>query len=303
MIPGRSFRVGVIRPPEPRFAGYLTGMSNRIHHPANRIGFALCTAAMLAGCATLPAREAPAGVRTESRFPVTSNDTPYSRCLMSLSGNAGNNLPVIAVGEVVDKTGQISLQDHGYALSQGATEMVISAFYKTRKVRLVERADLRVANQELTFRKHSLVGDALKPGALKGADFIVVGALTELNYNILSQGAGLWVKGIGAGGKSAVVNVALDPRLIDARTLEVRYVSTLQKQIVGREVEANIFRFLGGTLVELDAGKIRNEPLQLGVRSVAEMAVHQIMTDYLGLPSSSECRLGEDGATARNPTP
>lgn len=277
-------------------------MRNSIPLSASRIGLALTAAAMLAGCATLPAREAPAGVRTESRFPVTSNDTPYSRCLAALSVNAGANLPVIAVGEVADKTGQFSVEDHGYALSQGATEMVISAFYKTRKVRLVERSDLRVANQELTFRKHTLVGSPLKPGAVTGANFIVVGALTELNYNILSQGAGLWIKGVGAGGKSAVVNVALDLRLIDARTLEVVYVATLQKQIVGREVEANVFRFFGGTLVELDAGKIRNEPLQLGVRSVAEMAVHQIMTDYLGLPPTPECRLGEDGAAAHQPS-
>ncbi len=88
--------------------------------------------------------------------------------------------------------------------------------------------------------------------------------------------------------------------MIDAQTLEVVHVVTLQKQIVGREVEANIFRFFGGTLVELDAGKIRNEPLQLGVRSVVEMAVHQIMTDYLGLPPSKGCRLIDGAAAAPN---
>ena len=275
-------------------------MNNRIHHPANKIGLALCAATMLAGCATLPAHETPAGVRTESRFPVTSNDTPYSRCLAALSGSAGTNLPVIAVGDIADKTGQFSVQDHGYALSQGATEMVISAFHKTRKVSLVERADLRVANQELTFRKGTLIADPLRPGMLKPANFIVVGALTELNYNILSNGAGLWIKGIGAGGKAAVVNVALDLRMIDAKTLEVVHVVTLQKQIVGREVEANIFRFFTETLVELDAGKIRNEPLQLGVRSVVEMAVHQIMTDYLGLPPNNGCRLTDGAAAAPN---
>jgi curli biogenesis system outer membrane secretion channel CsgG len=63
----------------------------------------------------------------------------------------------------------------------------------------------------------------------------------------------------------------------------------LQKQIFGYEVEANIFRFFGSRLVEFNAGRIQNEPLQLGVRSVVEMAVYQIMTDYLGLPASQGC--------------
>jgi hypothetical protein len=44
-------------------------------------------------------------------------------------------------------------------------------------------------------------------------------------------------------------------------------------------------------LVEFNAGHIQNEPLQLGVRSVVEMAVYQIMTDYLGLPVSTGCSI------------
>lgn len=72
-------------------------MNNRTPHPASKIGLALCTATMLAGCATLPARETAAGMRTASEFPVTSNDTPYSRCLTALAGAPGSNLPAIAV--------------------------------------------------------------------------------------------------------------------------------------------------------------------------------------------------------------
>jgi curli production assembly/transport component CsgG/holdfast attachment protein HfaB len=257
---------------------------------------------MLAGCTTMPSPDTEAGIAPLWRFPVTSNDTPYSKCLAALGTQRGDNLPAIAVGEVSDKTGQFNATtEHGFALSQGASEMVMSAFFKTRKVHLLERYDLRVANQDLIFRKAKLVAEPLQAGAVRGADFIVTGALTELNYNIMSGGVGLWIDGMGGGGKTAVVNVALDLRVINARTLEVVFVSTLQKQIVGHEVEANIFRFFANTLVELDAGKIRNEPLQLGVRSVTEMAVHQIMTDYLGLPASEQCKPVVDGTMARQP--
>jgi curli production assembly/transport component CsgG/holdfast attachment protein HfaB len=71
-------------------------------------------------------------------------------------------------------------------------------------------------------------------------------------------------------------------------------VSTLQKQIYGYEVSADVFRFFDTTFVELQAGSVRNEPLQLGVRSVAEMAVYQIMTDFLRLPRDPSCALVEN---------
>jgi curli production assembly/transport component CsgG/holdfast attachment protein HfaB len=241
--------------------------------------------------------EAAEGIATLSRFPVTSNNTPYSQCLTELARQDGDNLPVVAVGNVIDKTGQLDSASQGYVLTQGASEMVISAFYKSGKVHLVERFDLRVANQGFLFRKNGLVGETLQPGKVRGADFVVSGALTELNYNIMSAGAGLWIAGVGGGARVAVMNVALDLRLVDARSLDILYVASLQKQIVGQEVDANVFRFFDMNLVELDAGQIRNEPLQLGVRSVVEMAVHQILTDFLGLPTADHCRPEQGGTT------
>jgi curli production assembly/transport component CsgG/holdfast attachment protein HfaB len=56
-------------------------------------------------------------------------------------------------------------------------------------------------------------------------------------------------------------------------------------------VEADVFRFFGNTLVEFDAGSVRNEPLQIAVRSVIEMFVYQMMTEGFGLPSTPECQL------------
>ena len=130
-------------------------------------------------------------------------------------------------------------------------------------------------------------------GKRPASDLIVVGALTELNYNIVSGGAQAFISGIGGGARMVVINVALDLRVVDSRNFSIRYVSSLQKQIYGFEVEANVFRFFGDTLIEFDAGMIRNDPLQLGVRSVVEMAVYQIMTEFLGLPVAESCDLVE----------
>ncbi len=173
--------------------------------------------------------------------------------------------------------------------------MVISALAKTGMAQMVERLDLRIPLAEVKLAEQKKLSRSIDDyGKLPASDFILVGALTELNYNIVSGGAQLYVKGIGGGARTVVINVAMDLRVIDSKNFAIRYVSTLQKQIVGYEIDANIFRFFGSTLIEFDAGTIRNEPMQLGVRSVAEMAVYQIMTDFLKLPEAPGCSLVEN---------
>lgn len=248
----------------------------------------------LGGCTT-PATIGTSGTEPLLGAAVTNNDTPYSKCLGALGQLAGSNLPVFAVGEVADKTGQFQPTGNGTStvLTQGVSEMVMSALYKTRKARLVERYDLRIplAQAKMAEQKLTSPESAIRPGTVRGSDFVLMGALTELNYNITSGGGRLAVGGIGAGARTVVINVGLDLRVVNSRTFEVPYVTSLQKQIIGFEVEANVFRFFGTQLVEFDAGMRKNEPVQLGVRSVVEMAVYQIMTDFLGLSQTPECGL------------
>lgn len=254
----------------------------------------------MAGCATKPetiyGRD---GVEPLYSFPVTSNETPYSSCLKELRQANGNNLPTFAVGEVADKTGTFEPDGLSRQLSQGASEMVISALYKTGKVRLTERWDLRVPLAEMKLVDQKLIRDR-KPAEylIKPSDFIILGALTELNFNISSGGVGAFISGFSAAQRTVVINVALDLRVVNTRTFDVPYVVSLQKQIYGMEVDANVFRFFGTQLVGFDGGSIKNEPLQLGVRSVVEMAVYQIMTDYLGLPGSARCQLEQTNFNA-----
>lgn len=250
---------------------------------------------VLSGCASVmaPMNE---GIKPAYSYPVTTNDTPYSQCLSNLRGYKVSQKPVFAVGEVADKTGQFNydVNGKGNALSQGVSEMVISALAKTGKANMVERLDLRIPLAEVKLAEQKRLTRSTEDyGRLPASDFIVVGALTELNYNIVSGGSQLFIRGIGGGARTVVINVALDLRVIDSRNFSVRYVSSLQKQIYGYEVEANVFRFFGNNLIEFDAGAVRNEPLQLGVRSVVEMAVYQIMTDFLKLPVAKGCGLVE----------
>jgi len=244
------------------------------------------------------------GIEPLYSFPVTDNSTPYSRCLADLSSLRGPNtvLPTFAVGEVADKTGKIDYEAEGHKISQGVSEMVMSALGRTGMVNLVERFDLRIPLAEMRMAEQNFIPARLTDFKLQSFDFLVLGAVTELNFNIVSGGVGLAVAGVGANVRNVVINVALDLRVVDRRTFAVRFIRSLQKQIYGYEVEANVFRFFGTTLVEFEAGNIKNEPIQLGLRSVVEMGVYQIMTDFLGLPAGSGCSL-ETGFFQNTPAP
>ncbi len=261
------------------------------------------TGAVVTGCGGFTPGSGRPGVEPEFTFPVTDNDTPYSRCLKGLrdvteiNGRPlGNGFPVFAIGEISDRTGQYEDDGLSRPLSQGVSEMVYSAMHKTGKARLVERYDLRIPLAEMALvQQGAVVGRTADDYRIQGSDFVILGAITEMNFNIVSGGVGLTVYGIGGSARVAIINVALDLRVVDTTSFQVPYVVSLQKQIRGTEVEADIFRFFGETLVGFEAGGIRNEPLQVGVRSVAEMGVYQIMTDFLGLPESRECELVQAG--------
>jgi curli production assembly/transport component CsgG/holdfast attachment protein HfaB len=255
------------------------------------------SASILAGCQT-GGYYSTAYVEPLSGSPVHTNNTPYTACLVNMASAKTEKKPSLTVGHISDKTGQKDYAKYtdSAELTQGVSEMVISAFFKTRQVTLTERLDIRVplAEQQLVQSK-AISGPVAKMNVIP-SNFVVLGALTELNYNISSGGARLFVAGNGGGVRKAVINVGLDLRLVDVRSFRTLYVTSLQKQIIGYEVEAGIYRFFGEQLIEFDAGAVKNEPLQLGVRSVVELATYQILTEGLGFPAGEDehCKPGMD---------
>jgi curli production assembly/transport component CsgG/holdfast attachment protein HfaB len=236
--------------------------------------------------------------------PVTANPTPYSNALVCLGNYAranGIRGPKITVGRILDFTGKADAEG-GRQITQGGSLMAMSAFGKSG-ARLVERFDTSVSELELKYANNRLIGDEgtdyrkIMAGQVPGSDFYLVGGITELNYNIRSIGSDNYVgdtrsdkaKGI-VNGKLYVMNVGLDLRLVDTRTLEVVDVISYQKQIIGREVGLGYFRFFDNLVVDLGAGERSLEPIQLAVRSVIERAVVEMMSNIYGVPGASVCQ-------------
>src|SRR3712207_373305 len=101
------------------------------------------------------------------------------------------------------------------------------------------------------------------------------GGITELNYNIRSSGIDAFggdptptdFKG-NLGARLFVMNIGVDLRLVETKSLEVVDVISYQKQVIGREISLGVFDFLNGNVFDISAGEGAVEPLQLAVRAV-----------------------------------
>ncbi|MDE2184624.1 MAG: holdfast anchoring protein HfaB [Alphaproteobacteria bacterium] len=243
--------------------------------------------------------------------PVISNETPYSNSLRCLARYTAQRPLRIAVGQIADYTGKIESDNSGRKLTQGAALMAMSALSKAG-VPLVERFDTSVAEMELKYANNKLIGDdtptgqpdyrKIMAGSIPGSDYYLVGGITELNYNIRSEGANAdgggtatsAVKGT-IGGSLYVMNVGLDLRLVNTNTLEVVDVISYQKQIIGRQISAGVFDFLGQTFFDASVGESALEPIQLAVRSVIERATLEMMSRlYHTPPAACGGALGTD---------
>lgn len=249
---------------------------------------------------------------------VTANPTPYSAALNCLANYAAANhivSPRIAVGRISDYTGKEESDGSGRKLTQGASLMAMSALAKSG-ANLVERYDTSVSELELKYANNKLISDGGQPaptpgqpgpyrkivsGQVPGSDYYLVGGITELNFNIRSSGldaAGAQTKTTGLGveltGQMYVMNVGLDLRLVDTRTLQVVDVLSYQKQIIGRQVGVGAYDFLNGNVFNISAGEAGLEPIQLGVRAVIERAVLEMMANLYGAPGPQVCLHGDD---------
>lgn len=229
---------------------------------------------------------------------VYRNATPLDGALACLGAKvrAKHQRFAIGVGDIKDYTGKFS-QLEGAAITQGGSLMLYSALGKLgRGIRIHERFDTRIGEAELAFIDRRQLGngrantvdappgpngEAPRPvpwvpyygGTILESQYYIVGGITEVNYNIQTGGAEFAVSNIGPKARTFTMNIAVDLRLVDTRSLVVVKTANFQKQITGYEVGAGVFRFFGIELFDINVGAKNQEPIQLGVRTTLEYAV------------------------------
>lgn len=272
-----------------------------------KLAFIASAALSASACTTLPSFNETEYVSAFDGASVVENKTRYSQaleCLKPMVGNRGPQAKRFAVGRVSDFTGKEDLVN-GKRITQGAALMVISALAKTG-VPIVERFDTSIADMELKYADNKLITDSpenkahrqIFSGSLPGSDFHIVGGITEVNYNIRSGSLESSIRFIGAAARYFVMNVAIDLRVVNTKTLEVVNTQSLQKQIIGTELNGGYFRLFSDGLLDVNAAERTQEPIQKGVRMVIEQAVFNMLTEMNNLPAQNCERLALTPAQA-----
>lgn len=208
----------------------------------------------------------------------------------------------IGVGEVRDFTGKSSINE-GATITQGGSLMVMSALGKLgRGIRIHERFDPRVGELELIYTDRRQLGDGraynipegnrtrqvpwlpYMGGSILQSQFYIVGGITEVNWSIQSGGFSARVNGVGPRARSFVMSIAADLRIVDTRSLVVAHTVSLQKQVIGHEIDADVFRFFGDRLFDVSIGTRNLEPVQLAVRVALELGVLELVSHVSRAP-------------------
>jgi len=166
---------------------------------------------------------------------------------------------------------------------------------------------------ELNYAQNGLVRDSertlreVQAGQLQGADLYIVGGITEFNPNIRSSAAELSIDGLGdedgvglIGGNRYTIDVGIDLRLVDVRSSEVLSVRSFRKQVIGRELSAGIFEFIGGNVVDFNAGQRALEPVQTAVRTMVDRAVFEFVAALYNVDQRSCLDAASDHAIEAN---
>ncbi|MFW6029082.1 MAG: CsgG/HfaB family protein [Halanaerobiales bacterium] len=184
------------------------------------------------------------------------------------------NKASIAVYSIADKTGQ-KKQTGAAVVTQGATDMLITALVRSRQFKVLDRSNLGNFINELQLQNEDRLayGEGPEIGEMTGADYVIKGAITEYQVDKNTGGLGISIASMGGSVEKATASTAIDIRVVDTTTGEVVWARSLKDEIEGKKVGLQEFSFMGNNIVEFETGKGKQEVVNLVVRSLLEEAV------------------------------
>ena len=202
------------------------------------------------------------------------NVTKATQLLAVLPEPENENKPAIAVYNIADKTGQRK-QTGSAVVTQGATDMLITALVRSRQFKVLDRSNLGNFINELKLQNEDRLayGEGPKIGEMTGADYVIKGAITEYQVDKNTGGLGISMASVGGSVEKATASTAIDIRVVDTTTGEVVWARSLKDEIEGKKVGLQAFSFMGNNIVEFETGKGKQEVINLVVRSLLEEAV------------------------------
>lgn len=160
----------------------------------------------------------------------------------------------VAVFKFDDKSDHSVTWYGGKNAGDGLADMLTTALVKSGRYRVFERKEIEtvMSEQRLGASGNVTQETAAKAGKLLGAQYAVIGAITEFGYKQRSTGGWLKKAGVSGGVSQTTAVIAVDVRFVDTETGEVIKAETVTKQKSAMGVSANTSDFSGGTQSKFD---------------------------------------------------
>lgn len=204
-----------------------------------------------------------------------------------------NGKPItVAVYTFFDKTGQRKPADNianlSTAVTQGAEIYLIKSLMDIadgKFFNVVERGgldNLIKERQIIRNTRKKFEGEKGKElGPLKFAGVIIAGGIVGYDSNKFTGGSGVRALGIGPYTEWRVDIVTIGIRLVSVLTGDVLLTVSTEKTILSTNIGINVFKFydLGTKVLEIEAGKSTNEPVNYAVKQAIELAVVELVKE------------------------
>jgi curli biogenesis system outer membrane secretion channel CsgG len=189
----------------------------------------------------------------------------------------------LAVGEFKDKTargegptgwfGMFGI--HFKEIGDGMRDMLTTALFNSNRYIVLEREQLDIVLQEQDLGASGRVkkGTEAPVGEIYGADLIITAAVTEFEGGAKGVGGETRVLGVTVGGELRKAHIAIDLRIIDAKTSQIVNATTVEGSATsfGGAGAADI----GGSL-PIALGGFSKTPTEKAIRVCIQKAVEYI---------------------------
>lgn len=261
-----------------------------------QFAFSLVMASLaLTGCTPIMGQEGLPAKGYIGPVPAATH-TPADAALACLAKTpqVRNSRLMFAVHVVTDQTQKFSSYESGGYVPHDSAAMLVTALAKAG-IKQVNRINTAVSDFEVAKAREQLLGDGgpekvgditvpyrpLLKGSMRGSDYVIDGAITQLDFNTFSGGAQADVLGLGGGARVFALTVGADLRVTDTRSTRIVLAQSYTKQAVGKEIYGSIFRFFNDELYDVKIGTKYQEGLHAGVRWLMAEAAYDIVSTLI----------------------
>ncbi len=192
-----------------------------------------------------------------------------------------------AVGESGGKTTTISGPMGSFAIKEtpeqsgygkALRDMLTTAMVQSKRFKVLERQNLDVLAKEIQLQQKGWTDKSgIKKGKFKGADLIVVAAVTGWEPGTSGGGGSLfgdygkWFQSIKGSFKKS--SMAMDIRIIDAKTTEILAATTVKGESKDVNIGSALNVLTGGGSMGGELGAFAKTPMEKAIRTCIYQAV------------------------------